>query len=59
MSTEERLKRLGLEHLKDNPQELEQEIEKQLAERHQKEKEWEKQQAEKRLTNKQIEQENS
>lgn len=42
MSTEERLKRLGLEHLKDKPEELQAEIERRLQIRHQKEEEWEK-----------------
>ncbi|AOY83610.1 MULTISPECIES: hypothetical protein [Moorena] len=40
MSTEERLRRLGLEHLKDKPEELEKELERRLLERQKQEEEW-------------------
>lgn len=41
MSTEKRLKRLGLDHLKDKPEELKKEIEKRLKERKEEEEKWE------------------
>jgi len=41
MSTEERLKRLGLDKLKDDPEALEKEIQKRLKKRKQEEEEWE------------------
>jgi len=42
MSSEERLKRLGLDKLKDDPEALEKEIQKRLKKRKQEEEEWEK-----------------
>ncbi|CAN1208609.1 hypothetical protein TUMEXPCC7403_00210 [Tumidithrix helvetica PCC 7403] len=40
MSSEERLKRLGLAHLSDKPEELKKEIERRLHARHKEEEEW-------------------